>query len=135
MDQDRIRVLSVDDHALLREGIAAIINHQSDMVLVSQACGGREAIQQYREHRPDVTLMDLRMPDLSGIDALLAIRAEFPEARIIMLTTFEGDEEVRRALEAGARAYLLKSMPHKDLVDAIRRVHTGKKSIPPVIAT
>jgi len=106
MDEDRIRVLSVDDHALLREGIAAIINHQSDMVLVSQASGGKEAIQQYREHRPDVTLMDLRMPDLSGIDALLAIRAEFPEARIIMLTTFEGDVEVRRTLEAGARAYL-----------------------------
>ncbi len=127
MDQDRIRVLSVDDHALLREGIAAIINHQSDMVLVSQACGGREAIQQYREHRPDVTLMDLRMPDLSGIDALLAIRAEFPEARIIMLTTFEGDVEVRRALEAGARAYLLKSIPPSQLVQVIREVHAGKK--------
>src|SRR5580658_8325142 len=109
MDQDRIRVLSVDDHALLREGIAAIINHQSDMVLVSQASGGREAIQQYREHRPDVTLMDLRMPDLSGIDALLAIRAEFPDARIIILTTFEGDVEVRRAIEGGARAFILKS--------------------------
>ena len=127
MEQDRIRVLSVDDHALLREGIAAIINHQSDMVLVSQACGGREAIQQYREHRPDVTLMDLRMPDLSGIDALLAIRAEFPEARIIMLTTFEGDVEVRRALEAGARAYLLKSIPPSQLVQVIREVHAGKK--------
>src|SRR5712675_868082 len=135
MDQDRIRVLSVDDHALLREGIAAIINHQSDRVLVSQASGGREGIQQYREHRPDVTLMDLRLPDLSGIDSLIAIRAEFPEARIIMLTTFEGDVEVQRALEAGAQAYLLKSMPHKELVDAIRRVHAGKKSIPAVIAT
>src|SRR6266581_1693491 len=101
MDQDRIRVLSADDHALLREGIAAIINYQSDMVLVSQASGGREAIQQYREHRPDVTLMDLRMPDLSGIDALLAIRAEFPEARVIILTTFENDIESRRAMEAG----------------------------------
>ncbi len=108
MDQNRIRVLSVDDHALLREGIAVIINNQSDMELVSQASGGREAIQQYRQYRPDVTLMDLRMPDLSGIDALLAIRAEFPEARVIMLTTFEGDVEVRRALEAGARAYLLR---------------------------
>lgn len=125
-DQDRIRVLSVDDHALLREGIAAIINHQSDMVLVSQASGGREAIQLYREHRPDVTLMDLRMPDLSGIDALLAIRAEFPEARIIILTTFEGDVEVQRALQAGARAYLLKSIPPSQLVRAIRQVHQGE---------
>src|SRR5262245_10300650 len=96
------------------------------MVLVSQASGGREAIQQYREHRPDVTLMDLRMPDLSGIDAVLAIRAEFPEARIIMLTTFEGDVEVRRALEAGARAYLLKSIPPSQLVEVIRQVHAGK---------
>jgi DNA-binding NarL/FixJ family response regulator len=125
-DQDRIRVLSVDDHALLREGIAAIITHQSDMQLVSQASGGKEAIQQYREHRPDVTLMDLRMPDLGGIDALLAIRAEFPEARIIVLTTFEGDEEVRRAREAGACGYLLKSLPPKQLIDAIRQVHEGK---------
>ncbi len=127
MDGDRIRVLSVDDHALLREGIAAIINHQSDMVLVSQASGGREAIQQYREHRPDVTLMDLRMPDLSGIDALLAIRAEFPDACVIMLTTFEGDVEVRRALEAGARAYLLKSYPPSQLMEAIRQAHAEKK--------
>jgi DNA-binding NarL/FixJ family response regulator len=127
MEQDRIRVLSVDDHALLREGIAAIINHQSDMVLVSQASGGREAIQQYREHRPDVTLMDLRMPDLSGIDALLAIRAEFPDACVIMLTTFEGDVEVRRAMEAGARAYLLKSIPPRELAQAIRQAHAGKK--------
>ncbi len=126
MSQDRIRVLSVDDHALLREGIAAIINYQSDMVLVSQASGGREAIQQYREHRPDVTLMDLRMPDLSGIDALIAIRAEFPEARIIILTTFEGDVEVRRALEAGACAYLLKSVPPSQLLEVIRQVHAGK---------
>jgi DNA-binding NarL/FixJ family response regulator len=125
MDQDRIRVLSVDDHALLREGIAAIINHQSDMVLVSQASGGREAIQQYREHRPDVTLMDLRMPDLSGIDALRAIRAEFPDARIIILTTFEGDAEVRRALEAGARAFLLKSNPPSQILQVIRQVHAS----------
>ena len=127
MDQQRIRVLSVDDHALLREGIAAIITHQSDMELVSQASGGKEAIQQYRQHRPDVTLMDLRMPDLSGIDALIAIRAEFPEARIIMLTTFEGDEEVRRALEAGAKGYLLKSIPPHRLVQVIRNVHAGKE--------
>jgi DNA-binding NarL/FixJ family response regulator len=130
MDQDRIRVLSVDDHALLREGIAAIISYQPDMLLVSQASGGREAIQEYREHRPDVTLMDLRMPDLGGIDALLAIRAEFPEARIIMLTTFEGDEEVRRARQAGARGYLLKSLPPKQLLQAIREVHSGTKWVP-----
>ena len=130
-NQSRIRVLSADDHALLREGIAAIITHQSDMLLVSQASGGREAIQQYREHRPDVTLMDLRMPDLGGIDALIAIRAEFPDARIIMLTTFEGDEEVRRALEGGACGYLLKSLPPSQLVKAIRDVHAGKKLAPP----
>lgn len=127
MDGERIRVLSVDDHALLREGIAAIITHQSDMDLVSQASGGKDAIQQYRQYRPDVTLMDLRMPDLSGIDALIAIRAEFPEARIIMLTTFESDEEVRRAVEAGAKGYLLKSIPPNHLVQVIRDVHAGKK--------
>ena len=125
-EHDRIRVLSVDDHALLREGIAMIIGHQSDMVLVSQASGGKEAIQQYREHRPDVTLMDLRMPDLSGIDALVAIRAEFAEARIIMLTTFEDDVELNRAIEAGACRFLLKSIPPSELLQAIRQVHTGK---------
>jgi DNA-binding NarL/FixJ family response regulator len=133
-DGTHIRVLSVDDHALLREGIAAIINHQSDMLLVSQASSGNEAIQRYREHQPDVTLMDLRLPDLSGIEALIAIRAEFPEARIIMLTTFEGDVEIQRALEAGARGYLLKSMPPSELVQVIRLVHAGKKRVPPEIA-
>jgi len=130
-ERDRIRVLSVDDHALLREGIASIINHQPDMVLVSQASGGREAIQQYREHRPDITLMDLRMPDLGGIDALLAIRFEFPDARIIMLTTFEGDEEVQRAIEAGASGYLLKSFSPNQLMQVIRQVHAGQKWVPP----
>jgi DNA-binding NarL/FixJ family response regulator len=133
-EQSRIRVLSVDDHALLREGIATIINHQPDMVLVSQAADGKEAIQQFREHRPDVTLMDLRLPDLSGIDVLIAIRAEFPEARIIMLTTFEGDVEIQRALEAGARGYMLKNMPPSELVQGIRQVHAGKKRIPPELA-
>jgi len=133
-EQMRIRVLSVDDHALLREGIATVINHQADMELVSQASGGNEAIQQYREHRPDVTLMDLRLPDLSGIDALIAIRAEFPEARVIMLTTFDGDVEIQRALQAGARGYLLKTMPPNEIVEVIRQVHAGRKRVPPELA-
>src|ERR1700723_3551573 len=131
----RIRVLSVDDHPLLREGIAAIINNQPDMVLVAQACNALEAVQQFRKHQPDVTLMDLRLPDKSGIDAMIAVRAEFPEARVIILTTFEGDVEVQRALEAGARGYLLKSMPPKELVEVIRQVHAGKKRIPSELAS
>lgn len=130
----RIRVISVDDHPLLREGIAAIINSQADMVLVGQASSGAEALQLYRDLRPDVTLMDLRMPGLSGIDAIIAIRAEFPEARLIMLTTFEGDVEIQRALEAGARGYLLKNMPPNELLDGIRHVHSGKRRVPPAVA-
>jgi len=134
-DDTRIRVFSVDDHALLREGIAAIITSEPDMILVAQAATGREAIRMFAQHRPDITLMDLRLPDMSGIDAIIAIRAEASDARIIVLTTFEGDVEMQRALEAGARGYLLKSMPPKDMVAAIRQVHAGRKSIPAEVAT
>jgi DNA-binding NarL/FixJ family response regulator len=134
-DPARIRVLCVDDHPLLREGIGTVINSQPDMKLVGEASNARDAVEQFRKHRPDVTLMDLRLPDMSGIDTMIAIRGEFPEARIIILTTFEGDVEIQRSLEAGARAYMLKSMPPKDMVDTIRQVHAGKKRIPQEIAS
>jgi DNA-binding NarL/FixJ family response regulator len=133
-DTQRIRILAADDHPLLRQGIAAIINAQADMVLVAEASTGKEAIQKYQEYTPDVTLMDLRLPDISGIDAIIAIRSKYPDARLIMLTTFEGDVEIARALEAGARAYLMKSMPPRELADTIRQVHAGKKRIPAEVA-
>lgn len=129
-----IRVLSVDDHPLLRGGIAALVNDETDMTLIAQAATGKEGIESYRQHRPDVVLLDLRLPDMGGLEVLMAIRGEFPEARIIILTTFEGDVEIQRAFEAGARAYILKSMPPDELIGVIRKVHAGKKPIPYEIA-
>lgn len=134
-DAPLIRILCVDDHPLLRKGIGTVIRDQPDMTLVAEASTSQKAIEQFRKHLPDVTLMDLRLPGASGIDAMSAIRAEFPEARIIILTTFEGDVEIERALEAGARAYMLKNMPPEEMVETIRQVHAGKKRVPPEIAT
>lgn len=129
-----IRILCVDDHPIMREGIAAIIRNESDMELVAEAVNGREAVGHFRRYRPDVTLMDLRLPDISGIEALRAIRSEFGNARIIMLTTFDGDVDIRRALEAGAQGYLLKTMPRQELLETIRNVHNGKLYVPPEVA-
>jgi DNA-binding NarL/FixJ family response regulator len=129
-----IRIMCVDDHPAMREGIAAYVRNASDMQLIGEAVNGREAIEQFRRLQPDVTLMDLRLPDISGVEAVLAIRREFKSARIIMLTTFDGDADIRRSLEAGAQAYLLKTMPRSELLDSIRKVHDGKRYVPPEVA-
>jgi DNA-binding NarL/FixJ family response regulator len=127
----RIRVLAVDDHVLIREGIAVLLGDETDMTLVAEASNGREAIQQFRTHRPDVTIMDLQMPEMNGLDAITAIRGEFRDAKIIVLTTYKGDVQILRALKAGAQGYLLKNTIHKELVDTIRAVHGGKKALSP----
>jgi DNA-binding NarL/FixJ family response regulator len=129
-----IRVLAVDDHPLVREGIAGLIGVQPDMTLVGEAANGRDAIQQFRTHRPDVTLMDLQMPEMNGLDALIAIRAEFPDAKVIVLTTYEGDMQILRAVKAGAQGYLLKNTLHSELLRTIRAVHAGKKSLSPEVS-
>jgi DNA-binding NarL/FixJ family response regulator len=124
-----IRILAVDDHPIVRQGIAGLVAVHSDMSLVAEASNGREAIQQFRAHHPAITLMDLQMPEMNGLDAMIAIRGEFPEARIIVLTTYVGDAQVLRALKAGARGYLLKNSLHKELLDTIRAVHAGRKAL------
>jgi DNA-binding NarL/FixJ family response regulator len=131
---NRIRVLSVDDHPLLREGIAAMINNQPDMSVIGTASTGKEGLEAWRALRPDVTLMDLQLPDMNGIEVMINIRMEFSDARIIVLTTFERDVEIRRVLEAGARGYLLKGMPPALMIETIRQVHAGKKCISPEVA-
>ena len=128
-DSKQIRILAVDDHSLLRQGVAGLIADEPDMTLVAEASNGREAIQQFRTHRPDITLMDLQMPEMNGLDAMIAIREEFPDARIIVLTTYSGDVQALRALKAGARAYLLKNSLHKELLGAIRAVCAGRKTL------
>jgi DNA-binding NarL/FixJ family response regulator len=133
-DSRQIRILAVDDHALLRQGIASLIADESDMTLVAEAADGREAIQQFRTHRPDITLMDLQMPEMNGLDAMIAILGEFPGTRIIVLTTYSGDVQALRALKAGARAYLLKNNLRKELLDVIRAVHAGKKTLSPEVS-
>jgi DNA-binding NarL/FixJ family response regulator len=130
-DPKSIRILAVDDHPLVRQGISGLIAVQSDMNLVAEASNGRDAIQQFRAHRPDITLMDLQMPEMNGLDAIIAIRNEFPEARIVVLTTYTGDVQILRALKAGARAYLLKNLLHKELLETIRAVHAGKRTLSP----
>jgi DNA-binding NarL/FixJ family response regulator len=133
-DSSAIRILAVDDHPVFREGIAGLLADQADMTLVGQATNGREAIEKFRMHRPDITLMDIQMPELNGVDATIAIRNEFPGARIIVLTTYTGDVQVLRALKAGAQAYLLKNLLHKELLETIRAVYSGRKILSPEIS-
>jgi len=133
-DVSRIRILAADDHPVVRQGIAGLIGVQPDMVLVGEASNGRDAIQQFRTHRPDVTLMDLQMPEMNGLDALIAIRNEFADAKVIVLTTYAGDVQILRALKAGAQAYLLKNILHKELLETIRAVHAGKKTLSPEVS-
>lgn len=130
----QIRILAVDDHPIVRQGIAGLVGIQTDMVLVGEASNGRDAIQQFRTHHPDITLMDLQMPEMSGIDSLIAIRNEFPNAKVIVLTTYAGDTQILRALKAGAQAYLLKNTLHKELLETIRAVHIGKKTLSPEVS-
>ena len=130
----QIRILAVDDHAVVRQGIGGLVSIEPEMTLIGEASNGREAIQQFRVLRPDITLMDLQMPEMNGFDALISIRGEFPDAKIIVLTTYRGDVQIVRALKAGAQAYLLKSTLHKDLLDTIRAVHAGRKALSPEVS-
>lgn len=133
-DSSLIRILTVDDHPVVRQGIAGLVGIQTDMAVIAEASNGREGIQQFRTHQPDITLMDLQMPEMGGIDALIAIRNEYPEAKVIVLTTYAGDAQILRALKAGAQAYLLKNTLHKELLDTIRSVHAGKKTLSPEVS-
>jgi DNA-binding NarL/FixJ family response regulator len=133
-ERPTIRILAVDDHELLRKGIAALLESEPDLQLVAEAANGREAIQQFRAHRPDVTLMDLQMPEMNGLDAIIAIRSEWPDARIIVLTTYAGDAQALRAVQSGARAYLLKSLVNRELLETIRAVHAGRKAMSPEVS-
>ena len=135
MSSTQIRILTVDDHPLLREGIASLIGTQPDMAIIAEASSGREAIEQFRKHAPDITLMDLQMPEMNGIDAIAKITSDFPDAKIIVLTTYSGDAQIFRALKAGAQGYLLKGLLRKELLETIRAVHSGKKRISPEVAS
>lgn len=132
--QEKIKVMVVDDHPLMRVGVAAIINARPNMTVVAQTGTGEEAVALFHEHKPDITLMDLRLPKMSGVDAILAIRARYPESRFVVLTTYEGDEDIHRAFEAGARGYVIKGMPYQTLIDALLRVHSGGRFLPPPVA-
>jgi DNA-binding NarL/FixJ family response regulator len=134
MSNEKIKVMIVDDHPLMRVGVASIVNARADMVVVAQTGTGEEAVVLFTQHRPDVTLMDLRLPGMSGVNAIRAIRSSFPAARFVVLTTYEGDEDIHRALEAGAKGYVIKGMPYQTLIDALLRVHTGGRFLPPPVA-